>query len=531
MSRKKSGDKIERTSTSYLILLQSLRSCTPGFAEGQHIPKTTESTKAGRTPVTGQADELKQQKALFDLERQKLEMEKERSLFQSESERQRAEAERDLLRALLEEQKLQGTAPGVLKNQQDLLGKIFSKLQGHSHRNPGEKDVAPGYIAELIGFHALKRVSSDITRALAAVVGLGTDVRIMIVDQLEYADGDVPLIEVTSHLSVLEVRCRKQIATNKELAELVTGSGESGDEEKTATVKTGLSRLGPLTAGPFVLPVISAHGTPIPEETGLVGTAADSSSSFRGDYSLCEDRTPLKTRSLVAAVAGALRSEKRNVYVYNFYALDTTGPQSKLMNMYAGMLDCSSRLAQSRNRLLYFIRKKNDRLKELQSRVKKSDEQDAQNPQAGPEAEGLTEEAARVREWLDRANPAILASDAIHTELGTFVKNITAENPAGGSKLAQAVYREKVRDLGITHLLYLNVASSGGETVTRKWVWGSGDTSYFGGAVISYILSRVQGDVLVSDTLPVLYTMEFDPSGRRNSPLRQVRFERPEPKK
>jgi hypothetical protein len=201
------------------------------------------------------------------------------------------------------------------------------------------------------------------------------------------------------------------------------------------------------------------------------------------------------------------------------------------MNMYAGMLDCSSRLAQSRNRLLYFIRKKNDRLKELQSRVKKSDEQDAQNPQAGPEAEGLTEEAARVREWLDRANPAILASDAIHTELGTFVKNITAENPAGGSKLAQAVYREKVRDLGITHLLYLNVASSGGETVTRKWVWGSGDTSYFGGAVISYILSRVQGDVLVSDTLPVLYTMEFDPSGRRNSPLRQVRFERPEPKK
>ena len=90
----------------------------------------------------------------------------------------------------------------------------------------------------MIGFHALKRVSSDITRALAAVVGLGTDVRIMIVDQLEYADGDVPLIEVTSHLSVLEVRCRKQIATNKELAELVTGSGESGDEEKTATVKT-----------------------------------------------------------------------------------------------------------------------------------------------------------------------------------------------------------------------------------------------------------------------------------------------------
>ena len=511
--------------------MQSLRSCTPGFAEGQNIPKTTESTKAGRTPGTGQADELKQQKALFDLERQKLELEKERSLFQSESERQRAEAERDLLRALLEEQKLQGATPGILKNQQDLLAKIFSKLQVPSSGNPGKKDTATGYIAELIGFHALKRASSEITRALAAVVGLGPDVRIMIVDQLDYADGDVPLIEVTSHLSVFEVRCRKQIATNKELAELVTVSGESGEVEKTGTIKTGLSRLAPLSAAPFILPVISTHGSPLPEETGIVGTAAGSTRSSRGDYSLCEGGTPLITSSLVAAVAGALRSEKRNIYVYNFYALDTTGPQSKLMNMYAGMLDCSSRLAQSRNRLLYFISKKNDRLTELRTRMKKNDGQYSQNHQAVTEAESLHEEAGQVREWLDRANPAILASDAIHTELGTFVKNITMENPAGGSKLAQAVYREKVRDLGITHLLYLRVTSSGGETVTRKWLWGSGDTSYFGGAVISYILSRVQGDVLVSDTLPVLYTMEFDPSGRRNSPLRQVRFERPEPKK
>jgi hypothetical protein len=66
----------------------------------------------------------------------------------------------------------------------------------------------------------------------------------------------------------------------------------------------------------------------------------------------------------------------------------------------------------------------------------------------------------------------VLASDAVHTELGTFVKNMTkAGEGQPTSKLAQAVFREKVHELGITHLLYLCVLSSGGESVTRKWLW------------------------------------------------------------
>ena len=75
------------------------------------------------------------------------------------------------------------------------------------------------------------------------------------------------------------------------------------------------------------------------------------------------------------------------------------------------------------------------------------------------------------------------------------------------------------------------IISSGGESVTRKWFFGTGTTSYLGGAVASYVLSRVEGDVLASDTLPVLYSFGFDPAGQRHSPLKQVRFEKPEPKK
>jgi hypothetical protein len=152
------------------------------------------------------------------------------------------------------------------------------------------------------------------------------------------------------------------------------------------------------------------------------------------------------------------------------------------------------------------------------------------SPANRQEIERLTREMEAEASWLDRAMPAVLASDAIHAETGHFMKAVTTDHARTGSRLAKAVFREKVRELGITHLLYLNVVSSGGESRTRHWLWGSGNTTHFGGAVVSYVLSRVEGDILASETLPLLYTMEFDPSGQRNSALRQIRFDKPEKK-
>lgn len=351
----------------------------------------------------------------------------------------------------------------------------------------------------------------------------------MIVDRMDYAMGDIPYIEVTSQLSVFEVRCRKQVATNKELADLVMQTEEGESNGETPAVKTGATRLAPL-ASPFFLPAITASAA-LPAGAGIVGTTADITGYFRSGYPVRGQSISLKTGGLISAVAGSLRSEKRFVYIYNFYSMDTTGPQSKLMNMYAGVLDCSSRLAQSRNRLLYFISKKTGRVAELKISLKKLME-GTSTAEGAQEIADLREEIRREAAWLDRANMEVLASDAIHTELGTFVRNITstdAVQPA--SKLAQAVFREKVHELGITHLLYLGVLSSGGESVTRRWILGTGTTSYLGGAVAGYVLSRVEGDVLASEILPVLFSFGFDPADQRHSPLKQVRFEKQEPKK
>jgi hypothetical protein len=418
-----------------------------------------------------------------------------------------------------------------IKMKDELIAKI---LQSPTVKPPEQtvgQDTNPGYVSELVSYQAIKRVSAEITRGLSSVVGMGNDVRILIVDRLDYAAGDIPFIEVTSQLSVFEVRCRKQIATNKELADLALQKEEWSEASKTSAVKQGATRLAPLAASLFILPAITPGVTSLPAVTRVTGTAADIPGNFKSVYSFRDRNTAVKTDGLIAAVAGAMKSEKRHVYIYNFYSMDTTGPQSKLMNMYAGVLDCSSRLAQSRNRLLYFIRKKTGTLEGLK-RSLNNHGYITPDPGKEQETDALKEEMKRETVWLNQANMEVLASDAIHAELGTFVKSVTAADAGQtASTLAQAVFREKVHELGITHLLYLEVLSSGGESVTRKWLLGTGTTSFMGGAVVSYVISRVEGEVLASEILPVMYSFEYDPAGQRNSPLKQIRFEKQEPKK
>lgn len=500
---------------------------------GTDIPKTnTSGKKTGSSAGSVTGTETREPQETFDLGRQKLELEKERASLQSDIDKQRAEAERDLFKATIERDRTQATSMlEQLKIQGELFAKILPQPATKSPKGKIESGVNSGYVSELVSFHAIKRISSDIARGIGTAVGLGNDVRIMIVGSLDYAKGDIPFIEVTSQLSVFDVRCRKQVATNKELIDLVIQKEGLEGDEKTPPTKTGTTRLASLAASPLFLPAVIAPGTVLPTIPGIAGTAADIAGHSSPVHSFESQSIGIKTQSLIAAVAGSLRSEKRYVYVYNFYSMDTTGPQSKLMNMYAGTLDCSSRLAQSRNRLQYFITKKTGLLAELKLSLKKLGEElpMAERQQA---MANLNEEIKYETAWLDRAKMEILASDAIHTEQGTLIKNITtadASQPA--SKLAQAVFREKVHELGITHLLYVGVLSSGGESVTRKWLFGTGTTSYMGGAVASYVLARVEGDILASDILPVLYSFGFDPADQRNSPLKQIRFEKQDPKK
>jgi len=458
------------------------------------------------------------------------ELENEYATLQADIGRQRAEAERDLLKTALERERVH-LAQAVEQGRRQ--GELLARLTAHSFSGSGKESALTtddaGFVHSLVGHQAVKRCVPDITRAVSAAVGLGSDARILIMDMRDYASGDIPCTEVTSQLSVFEVRCRKQVATNRELADLSLENGDKEEGEMILATRAGTSRLSPLAAAPPILPAVPTAITAISAITGLIGTEEDLVDATGTGHSHYRS-IPAGAESLLAAVAGSLKSERRHVYIYNFYAMDTTGPQSKLMNMYAGILDCSGRLAQSRNRLLYLISKRTDRHAELKLLLQNTP--DDTPAAADGTITDIRDEIRKEGAWLDRAAAEVLASDAIHAELGSYVRLITSADAGQPvSKLAQAVCREKVHELGITHLLYLGVPAAGGESVARRTVLGSGTVSYLGGAVVTYVLSRVEGEVLASDTLPVLYSFEFDPAGQRNTPLKPVRFERTDQKK
>ena len=84
------------------------------------------------------------------------------------------------------------------------------------------------------------------------------------------------------------------------------------------------------------------------------------------------------------------------------------------------------------------------------------------------------------------------------------------------SPLARVAMREYLKTgQGVTHLLYLNVVSSGGEVSIRKFLWFTHGVVFLGGCVVTYVLADLTGKTLASGTLGKLtqikYTRGQDP--------------------
>ena len=466
-------------------------------------------------------DELAQKKAEFELEKKKLELEKERATLQLEIEKQKAETERDKIKATQELERLRkNELLEQMKAQSELITKIVPKPETKPLEGKTDIGESSGYVAELVGYHSLKQASSHITERLGVIEDLADDTRILIVNQLNYAVDDVPLIEVSTQCKLFDTWINAQINTNnKILGEILPIS------EKYEISELAKERVAMLAAFPLLLPLMGTAISALPAVAGLVGATADIAGYFKTDYVMKGREFSLKDEALIAAVAGSLRSDGRHVYIYNFYSLDISPTHSALVQCFTQLHNNITRFTESRNRLKYFSKMKTEEISELQKQLKKLEKEADPTPATIETIKKILETILNETAWLDRANLAILDSDTIQGELTTFLTSVTSTGNAESiSKLAQALLREKVRDLGITHLLYLGVVSSGGESITKKSIWRSGNISYIGGAVVTYVLSSINGDVLSSDTLPILSAFDFDPSGKVRMPLRQIRF-------
>ncbi|HUH79332.1 MAG TPA: hypothetical protein VLY83_05485 [Methanoregula sp.] len=466
------------------------------------------------------------------IEREKRCAELEQELAALHLERRKDEAERERLRALLGgEQALAREYLDRMKAQADQLSGTLSGTgpKPSAAGGPGARAGGrAGYVAEMVGYQAMKRVSREILRKLTVVEGLSKDARILITNELNYTGGDVPLVEISAQFGMFETRCRKQVADNRELLDWVMQREGGAEAEAPALQKEASHRFAFLATAP----TIAASSTALPAFPGRRGTVAEIGGHFVPAPRPGEEKAPVPYEALAASIAGALRAEKKSVYIYNFSSLDTIGSQSKLVKTYAGLLDSSSRLAKTRNQLAWFIDKKKEKLAELRALAGKPGQKQGLPAAEAADPDMLNEKIREEDSWLNLAHPAVLASDAMHEELADYLARITAPGPEGAlPALAQAIFREKVQDLGITHLLYLGIPSAGSEVVTKRSLFIFKSISFFGGCVASFVLARKEGEILLSETLPALCVVDFRLFDNWIGPLLQVRFERPELRK
>jgi hypothetical protein len=69
--------------------------------------------------------------------------------------------------------------------------------------------------------------------------------------------------------------------------------------------------------------------------------------------------------------------------------------------------------------------------------------------------------------------------------------------------------REQVVRRGITHILSLQVVSSGGETITRKSLFDSGRVAFLGSCAVTFTLLSSDGAIVAADTQSVLVRLDY----------------------
>ncbi len=323
-----------------------------------------------------------------------------------------------------------------------------------------------GYLSELVAYHAMKS-SAEKAGEQIKKSQLPPGSRILIVDQLNFAEKDFSLMQINNQFSLFQGIFDKQIKENKKLKnppmpeqKKVTPTAESAGKKRVveAAKNTGTKR------------VIEAVST----ASGIISAIADIVGYFKVDYSIKGQDFKLDSDAMAAIVAGKI-SDKYNVHIINFNMVS----ESSL-------------------------------LKELEELIQKRKELDESKELLSKEEEGES---------------AIKESTNILKVFDAFIDSImTTEKDQSQPLIVSAMVQEHIRKMVITHLLYLEISSSGGEAITEKRIFSSGHTAYIGGGTVTYILADKDGKVISSDSLVAFSEMDYKIDSSVSPKIRVVKL-------
>lgn len=410
-----------------------------------------------------------------------------------------AEAKLAATKAAMEERRLLDTQQlQLLAAQQELIGKILPAGQSKPREGTIDTGETFGYISDLVATRALTWLAGDIAAAIKETL-LPKSARILIVDSLDYASGDLALLEVSTQLDAFSQLFAERIAENKKLLPKV----------KAYTVAGAAAAL---ALAPAVLSL-----------------AADVVGYFQTDLKVTSRTITLPQQALIAEVAGLLAKDGRWAAIEKFHTLSNAPVVKRLgvVRRTAGELKAQAeQLEKKAEQPTGAIAQATKAIEKLEKEKAQLNPQ-TQSDQIKQKETEIAVQAANLAKSQGELEPlaaAQAASQALLDEFAVYYKGIiTKAEGEAYPRLVQAALRsyylaaEKDGGLGITHLLYLGVISSGGEAITKKnffnKLWGAGNARFLGGTTVNFVLAEIGGQVAFGKTVTALGKLDFDLGG------------------
>jgi hypothetical protein len=356
-----------------------------------------------------------------------------------------------------------------------------------------------GYAAIPVAYTAIKETAKLMITAINAMkenkVPKGS--KILIVNDLDFASGDLPLIQVDSGLKILNKKIEMQDAENKKVL--------SQEKEMELLTAVGV-------------------GTAV---TGVLSIISDIIGYFQVNYEIKGQKFSIESQALQSIVASHLDQEFE-VFINNFGVIEN----SPIINSFSELLSKKKKIDEQIEAMKRIvaktdeeIKKKKDELDKLEKPPAKDAKKNETNPNM-PKIEQIKDDIKKLNEKNEVPVNAIKNSEELGKSILAFSESVTkAVDEKTLPLLAKAALRQQLTNLGITHLLYLKMLSSGGEAMTLKSRMDSGKTAFIGGAVFSFILADKKGKILGSDVYTTLAQLNYNLSDEDERSYYPITFE------
>jgi len=313
-------------------------------------------------------------------------------------------------------------------------------------------DEKSGYISTLAAYTYMIKAAEQIATKVKELLEKESGSKILIVDSLDLSGQDIQFHQVDNQLKYwLEVlKNQIEIIENLLTPHKVQKTKESTQVETKQMIST----------------------TPI---TTVLQSLADIVGFFKVDYDIKGQTFDLSNIALRTLVAGKLIKEKKfPVYFPSFYRINDNENLEIIQNFGS----C--------------ITYKNQ-LKNLTDKLKSTltSEQTTKKKKSGMAAQ---------KEQIGQIETECKNAENLISDFASFIKEITSPPEKGGnSPIANAIRHQYMDKKNISHLLYVEVVSGGGEMVIGKGLFRWGKVGYLGGCVISYVLADRKGEIVVAD--------------------------------